>query len=125
MRPSLAIVSLVLLCGGCPRKEESPRPNHSTTFHGAPQPVTREEAPPPAAPVTRNAAGPAGVPRRMPTIASIDWAAFPDEKSPKIGGSGRRITVRPGKPGVIARALSRARAWDTILLHGGTYREGS
>lgn len=123
MRALTITVCLPLLCCGCPRKEESPRPSHS----GKPL-VPREEPPAPAppaapAPPPPAAAGPAGSPRRMPTIAAIDWGAFPDEK--KLAGRGRTITLRPGRVGVIARALQSARSGDTILLHGGTYREGA
>lgn len=63
-------------------------------------------------------------PRRLPTIAAIDWDAFPNDRTGAFGRSGRVIEVRPGKPGVIAAAVARARRGDTIVAHGGTYREG-
>ncbi len=63
-------------------------------------------------------------PRRLPTVAAIDWEAFPNDLRGAFGRSGRVIEVRPGKPGVIAAAIARARRGDTIVAHGGTYREG-
>jgi hypothetical protein len=125
MRLAPTLPCFALLClAGCPHKEESPRPNHSG------QPARKDEPPaPPSAPVAAPApaaplggAAGAGHPRRIPTIAAIDWDAFPDER--KLTGRGRTITLKPGRVGVIANALTKARAGDTILLRGGTYREG-
>ena len=66
---------------------------------------------------------PVGGLRRLPTVSDIDWDAFPDPHDPAFGGR-RQITLSPGEPGVIGTALSQARPGDTILLRGGTYREG-
>lgn len=65
------------------------------------------------------------VPRKLPTIASIDWDGFPDPARGRHGHSGKIHRVKPGKPGVIAAALSSAGPGDTILLAPGTYREGA
>ena len=63
-------------------------------------------------------------PRKLPTVAAIDFAAFPNDLTGEHGKSGRQVLVRPGKPGVIAEALAAAQKGDTILLEGGTYHEG-
>jgi len=63
-------------------------------------------------------------PRRLPTIAKINWSAFPDDREGPYGKSGRQIMVRPGKPGAIADALARAGEGDLIVVRGGLYKEG-
>ena len=63
-------------------------------------------------------------PRRLPTIAAIDWAAFPRAVAEPRGRSGRVVRLRPGAPAVVARALESAAPGDTLLLEPGTYTEG-
>ena len=63
-------------------------------------------------------------PRKLPTIANIRWDAFPNDLTGPYGKSGRQVLLRPGKPGIIADAIFAAKKGDTILLHGGTYKEG-
>jgi hypothetical protein len=64
-------------------------------------------------------------PRTLQTISAIDWSAFPNDLNGRFGRSGRQFVVRPGKPGAVAAAVSSAGKGDTILLQGGTYREGA
>ena len=64
-------------------------------------------------------------PRRLSTIAPVDFSAFPSDLSGAYGRSRRQLVLRPGEAGVIAGALASAGAGDTILLHGGTYQEGA
>jgi hypothetical protein len=61
---------------------------------------------------------------RLATVSDIDWNAFPDACGPAFLGR-RRIIVTPGRPGVLSAALATARPGDSIILRGGTYREGS
>lgn len=63
-------------------------------------------------------------PRPLPTIAKIDFSAFPDPTKHPAGRGGKTHEVKPTGQGVIARTLERAAPGDTILVHPGTYKEG-
>lgn len=140
MRPQnrllLPLLAAALACG-CPSPAQQPPPPAGPSSPPAAGAGTEQDPPPtPAAqsdpdeelviPWQRLKQADADLPRprELPTIADIDWKAFPDDRSGAYGFSGRQILVKPGKPGAIATALGRAKEGDTILISAGSYREG-
>jgi hypothetical protein len=118
----LLAAGALLLLVACPKPTLTGDNDHhapGTPDDRAPR-VARAPAPVRAKPRT-------GLPRPRPisTFQKMDWGAFPNDQDKRYGSSGRKIVLRPGKAGVIAGALERAQPGDTILLHGGTYREGT
>jgi hypothetical protein len=88
----------------------------------APKPDTLPPPPPPTGP--------------LPTWVPLDWAAFPVDPGPSYSVAGKTWVVRTsgndGNAGTealplqtIVAALGKAQPGDLVLVHGGSYAEGT
>jgi hypothetical protein len=99
-------------------------------------PVTADAAPPTPKPDSAPPAPPPTSPGTLPTWVSLDWAAFPTDPGPSytvagktwvvsLSGSDSNAGTEAAPLRSIATALGKAQPGDLVLVHGGSYVEGT